>query len=224
MVRGRSARRGPFAYGVALLLAGGALALSVEMGRGGGAAGAARSEVIVEAGLVAPGLGWAMNGLGLWWTGDGGTHWRVMTPPHVAATGDVVARVVDVAAVDDRHVWISAADIQGNRVVNGATRHMEIERTVDGGRTWRSSIPPGCYGCGATHLSFVDGRTGFALAASQPDNRLFRTSDGGASWQRVADHHFRDRSHAGLELPPASLVAEIPEETDDFPAGRPSEL
>jgi photosystem II stability/assembly factor-like uncharacterized protein len=207
----RRARRRRFAYGSFLLLAGVALGLYFGIGRGGnggsggnahgGPAPAVQSPaseaqrivrvgartIIGEAGLVAPNLGWAMNGLGLWWTRDGGSHWRVMTPPQVASTGDVVARVVDIDAVDDQHLWISAADIQGTKVVNGSTRHMAIERTLDGGRTWQGSIPPGCSGCAGAHLSFVDARNGFALAAA-PGNRqfLFETHDGGASWHRVA--------------------------------------
>jgi photosystem II stability/assembly factor-like uncharacterized protein len=206
----RRARRRRWGYGIALLLAGAALGLYFGIGRGGnggsgsgrpGPAPAAQSPAqearrivqvgarttIGEAGLVAPNLGWAMNGLALWWTRDGGGHWRVMTPPQVASTGDVVARVVDIAAVDDRHVWISGADIQGDKLVNGSTRHMAIERTRDGGRTWQASIPPGCLGCAGADLSFVDARTGFALVVAAPhDRRLFETRDGGASWTRVA--------------------------------------
>src|SRR5207248_2926954 len=46
---------------------------------------AARQTTIVESGLMAPGFGWAMNGLGLWLTADGGRHWRASVPPHVRA-------------------------------------------------------------------------------------------------------------------------------------------
>src|SRR5437660_1245691 len=44
----------------------------------------ARGYTAAEAGLVAPGAGWAMNGLGLYWTHDNGDHWRRITPPDVA--------------------------------------------------------------------------------------------------------------------------------------------
>jgi photosystem II stability/assembly factor-like uncharacterized protein len=206
----RRARRRRWAYGLFLLLAGVAVGLYFGIGHGGnggsgrhangGPAPAAETPaqeaqriirvgertVIGEAVLVAPDLGWAMNGLGLWWTRDGGSDWRVMTPPEVASSGDVVARVVDIAAVDDTHVWISAADVQGTKIVNGSTRHMVIERTRDGGKTWQASIPPGCYGCGGAHVSFVDTQNGFALAAASQNRQfLFATHDGGATWRRV---------------------------------------
>jgi photosystem II stability/assembly factor-like uncharacterized protein len=202
----RRARRRRWGYGISFLLLALAVGLYFGIGRGGGGGAgrnghggpqpAAQSPAeeaqriaqvgartsIGEAGLVAPDLGWAMNGLGLWWTRDGGTHWRVMTPPQVAATGDVVARVVDIAAVDDQHVWVSAADIASGQQLE---RHMAIERTRDGGRTWQASIPPGCHRCGGARLSFIDARRGFAVVAAQPDHRLFETRDGGASWRRV---------------------------------------
>lgn len=206
----RRARRRRIAYGLLFLLTALALGLYFGIGRGG-SGGSGRNAhggaptspaqesqriirvgartIIGEAGLVAPNLGWAMNGLGLWWTRDGGSHWRVITPPQVASTGDVVARIVDIAAVDDQHIWISAADIQGTRIVNGGTRHMAIERTRDGGKTWHASIPPGCYGCAGAHLSFVDAQNGFALAAAPPRRQfLFETQNGGATWRRVANN------------------------------------
>jgi photosystem II stability/assembly factor-like uncharacterized protein len=206
----RRARRRRAAYGMAFLLVAAAFGLYFGIGGGGGGkehtarapkpaapspgqearriieAGARTA--IGEAGLVAPDLGWAMNGVGLWWTREGGARWRVMTPPQVASTGDVVARVVDIAAVDDQHVWVSAADIEGDRVVNGSTRHMAIERTRDGGKTWQASIPPGCDGCAGARVSFVDARTGFASVLAPPSRRrLFATHDGGASWRRVSN-------------------------------------
>ena len=199
----RRARRRRLAYGLCLLCLGVAAGLYFGINRGGGAGGdrhvahgpgpappAAEAReiarvgartVIGEAGLIAPGLGWAMNGLGFWWTRDGGAHWRTITPPQVRASGDVVARVFDVAATDDDHIWIAAADIAGGR----QGRHMAIERTSDGGKTWQSTVPAGCDVCAGAHLSFVDDRTGFALAGARPSPRLYETGDGGVSWRVV---------------------------------------
>jgi photosystem II stability/assembly factor-like uncharacterized protein len=147
--------------------------------------------IIGEAGLAGPGLGWAMNGLGLWWTADGGQQWTAIAPPDVRAIGDVVARVDDVAAVDDRHIWLAVADVRGAKEVAGSTRHMALERSQDGGRSWQSVIPPGCYGCGGAHLSFLDTRHGFALTGIQPQPRLYVTGDGGRHWQpRATDATF----------------------------------
>lgn len=126
-----------------------------------------------------------MNGLALYWTSDDGRTWRTVTPPGI---GDVIARVADVDAVDDRHLWVSASDIPGDRDVHGSIRHPEILRTTDGGRTWRAVIPPGCYGCGGSHLSFLDARHGFALNGFP--NRLYATADGGATWRLVASTPF----------------------------------
>ena len=201
------ARRRRLLYLAAALAVG--LALGIELGGGAGgrhaaparparppASGAqelqriesvARRATIGEAGLVAPRVGWAMNGLGLWWTQDGGRKWRTITPPPILATGDVVARVVDIAFVDPLHGWISASDIRSSVVLaDGSVRHLEIERTTDGGRTWRSSIPPGCALCGGTYLSFLDADHGYALTALQAEPRLYRTADGGKNWRLVA--------------------------------------
>src|SRR5205085_2435058 len=42
---------------------------------------AATPKIVGEAGLAAPGVGWAINGLGLYWTRDDGLHGRLITPP-----------------------------------------------------------------------------------------------------------------------------------------------
>lgn len=201
----RRARRRRWGYGALVLaLLSGALGLyfgsrhgggSTRTGHGGGGPAArgpaeearriaqvgART-IVGDAGLVGPGLGWAMNGLALWWTNDGGAHWRTITPPQIRETGDVVARVTDIAAVDDEHIWVAAADLTGG----APPRHMAIESTRDGGRTWRSVIPPGCGACGAAHLSFVNANHGFALLGPEPSARLFETVDGGVTWRPLA--------------------------------------
>jgi photosystem II stability/assembly factor-like uncharacterized protein len=151
----------------------------------------ARRATIVEAGLFAPGFGWAMNGLGLWLTRDGGAHWRTITPPPVAAIGDAVARINQIVFVDRRHGWISASDVRGGALLpNGSTRHFEVERTTDGGRTWQSVIPPGCAICGGAYVSFVDDRHGYALTGAEPAPRLYATTDGGKNWRLVSRRPF----------------------------------
>ena len=127
-----------------------------------------------------------MNGLALYWTIDDGRSWRAITPPGI---GDVIARVIDIASVGSRNIWVSASDIPGTLQVNGSVRHMEILRTDDGGRSWHVIIPPGCYGCGGAHLSFVDARHGFALTGSEY-RRLYETVDGGAGWRPISTAPF----------------------------------
>jgi photosystem II stability/assembly factor-like uncharacterized protein len=204
----RRARRRRAAYALAVLLLVGAAGAYFAFDHGGGKpsgngpAGHARPNgqaqqarqiariaartIIVEAGITSPGVGWAMNGLGLWWTTNGGKSWRASVPPQVSSSGDVVARVTDIAAVDARHIWVAAADISGGGALSGATRHMAIERTGDGGKSWQSIVPRGCAACAGARLSFLDARQGFALIGMQPRPRLYATRDGGRSWQRPA--------------------------------------
>jgi photosystem II stability/assembly factor-like uncharacterized protein len=149
---------------------------------------AATHATIVSSGLESAQRGWAMNGLGLWLTADGGAHWRTVTP-HVPG-GDVVARIDSVQFVDAAHGWASGLDLIGN-----ANRFSMIERTVDGGRTWQTTSHD-CAACGGS-LSFVDVRHGFSLTGST----LFASSDGGVHWRRVgpapsrARIDFRDVTH-----------------------------
>ena len=152
--------------------------------QGQGLAGFATPKIVGAAGLVAPGVGWAMNGLGLFWTGDDGVHWRLITPPDVTATGDAIARIVDIAYAGRGHIWVAASDIEGGA---GLPRHSALERTSDGGRTWRSLTVPGCYACVVVaHLSVLDPLRGFALAGTRHRWRLYASHDGGATLNTVA--------------------------------------
>jgi len=139
-----------------------------------------RTGPVAEAGVSPSGVGWAMNGIGLWLTSDGGTHWRTTSPS--VPGGDVVARVCEVDFVDSAHGWISGCDFIGDVFRNGSDRYSAVERTTDGGRTWKVSAPD-CAGCGGS-LSFLDAKNGFALGG-RPAHRLARTTDGGATWHVV---------------------------------------
>jgi photosystem II stability/assembly factor-like uncharacterized protein len=203
----RRQRRRRAALAAALLLAaGGTLGGFFAAGGGGGVAGsagqappppgaspgarrieaAAARATIVEAG-ISSGVGWAMNGLGLWLTNDGGRTWLGTLPPHVERMGDAVARILQVEFADRRHGWLAVTDVRGG-VSPGWRRHMEVDRTSDGGRTWQWSLPPGCgAGCGIANLSFVDARHGWALVGSAGRGAsLYATADGGRRWSLAA--------------------------------------
>jgi photosystem II stability/assembly factor-like uncharacterized protein len=142
---------------------------------------AGRTAFVGEAGVSSDGVGWAMNGIGLWLTSDGGTHWRASSPS--VPGGDVVARICDVDFVDAARGWLSGCDLIGDVFRNGSNRYSAVERTIDGGRTWKVSAAD-CAGCGGS-LSFLDARTGFALTGWRA-HRLARTADGGVTWHVVA--------------------------------------
>jgi photosystem II stability/assembly factor-like uncharacterized protein len=171
----RRARRRRLAYVVAVVVAGGIVAALVPRGGDGGSSvderralvRAAARTTISDAGLVGRDGVWAMNGIGLWYSTDGGSAWRAVTPP---VPGDVSGHVVQVQFADAAHGWVSAATNPDGRL---------LFRTADGGRTWVAAR--GCAPCGGT-LSFLDPRTGFSLALGS----LFRTGDGGVTWRRVA--------------------------------------
>jgi photosystem II stability/assembly factor-like uncharacterized protein len=223
----RRTRRRRLAYAALILILGAAGALFAVFGSGGGGGStsnprghgsgrplsrarefreierAAAQAPIGESGLVAPNMGWGMNGIGLWLTLDGGRTWRTITPPNVRAAGDAVARIIQIQFVDPHHGWISAADIPGNVVLaNGSLRHMAIDLTTDGGKTWRSVIPPGCVTCGGAQLSFLDAHRGFALLGATPEPKLYATTGGGATWRLIGNSpflgtiRFLDRAHA----------------------------
>jgi photosystem II stability/assembly factor-like uncharacterized protein len=131
---------------------------------------------IVEVG-TSGGVTWAINGIGMWLTTSGGRAWRASLPPHVAAMGDAASRVQQVRFLDSKHGWLVAVDVRGDLQAS-SRRHAELDWTSDGGRTWHSTVPPGC--CGG--VSFVTPERGYLLGRSQ----LLSTTDGGARWRLVS--------------------------------------
>lgn len=199
----RRARKRRLVY-AAIVLAGAAVGLVAAFAGGGGHAGrrptgpaprtpparsaeqreierAAKRATLVEAGLLAPRMGWAMNGLSAWLTLDGGVHWRAIAPPHVRSMGDAVARIIQIEFADTRDGWISATDLR----VQNEDRHGEIDRTTDGGRTWQTVTPHDRLPIAGAQLSFLDARRGFALTVANRRIRLYRTANGGVIWSLV---------------------------------------
>lgn len=138
----------------------------------------------------AGGVTWAINGHGIWLTTNAGRTWRRSVPPDVAGAQIAVADPPDIQFVNKRDGWMSAPLAFDRQQLSKGVHHWEFDWTTDGGRTWHVSTPPGCLRvCYDGSLSFLDARHGYLFAAVQgarAPNKLFRTSDGGRTWQLVS--------------------------------------
>lgn len=141
-------------------------------------------------GLLSPGVGWAVNGLGFYMTWDGGRRWSAVHVPGLI--GDVLAgfmaadspspTTLVLAIVDSGSAYGTCADPAGTS--RRAIGDIAVSR--DAGRTWRSSPFPGCRV--PLQISFLTARTGFAVAGSGrtvTPELLYGTTDGGEHWHRI---------------------------------------
>jgi photosystem II stability/assembly factor-like uncharacterized protein len=146
---------------------------------------------IVGAQLLDAGNGWALTSDSLRWRGPE-ERWRT-TSPRAAAGMDLLSAFF----LDRRAGWLVAADLPRD----GGPTELTAFRTTDGGVTWDASsmgqvsVQQSEDGTGPLYLSFVDARHGWLLvntrlpgqSAEQETGTLFRTTDGGRGWQRLAD-------------------------------------
>jgi photosystem II stability/assembly factor-like uncharacterized protein len=136
------------------------------------------------------GVTWAINGHGIWLTTNGGRTWRWSVPRGIAAAKIAVASPPEIQFVNKQDGWMSAPLAFDRQELSKNKRHWEFDWTTDGGRTWHLSLPPGCRrACVDGSFSFLDARHGYVFAAVQgaeQPNKLFRTSDGGRTWQLVS--------------------------------------
>jgi photosystem II stability/assembly factor-like uncharacterized protein len=149
---------------------------------------------ISEFGLLAPGEGWAANGLSFYFTDDG-AHWKTLTVPKLTG-GDITAKLFAATSVGRNDIFLSyttgraygsCTHPTGPALSGGIFYTIgSVARSTDRGRTWQLSTLPGCVI--ATALSFVNTQTGYALAETTfPPRRswLLATRDGGRTWRRV---------------------------------------
>jgi photosystem II stability/assembly factor-like uncharacterized protein len=109
---------------------------------------------------------------------DGGKTWGppVAGPANFAPVGDIFS----VAVLDPQHIWLTSQSLTGGDNVQTGP---EVARTSDAGRTWtvtRNSPR-------ILTMMFLDPLRGFGLDVSGPTNvnGIVRTTDGGATWQRL---------------------------------------
>lgn len=190
--RARQRRRRLIATAAVAVVAAAGLSLWAAIpGRGNGAGGpaggrsAGATHGIDNAGRVqiaevgtSGGVTWALNGLDMWVTTNGGRTWRTSVPPAVQRIGDLMMRIPQVTFLDREHGWLLTVGVPEQ------SRTGAFYRTDDGGRTWHRSIPAGC--CGP--FSFASRRLGFFLGPS----KLVSTMDGGGRWRPVGGTRFRN--------------------------------
>ncbi len=121
-------------------------------------------------------FGWGVTEENIVRTNDGGVTWYDVTPAKLADAGYLVYPDF----FDANHAWIQFPDM--NKYPNGG----KLYRTSDGGNTWESFTTP--FSGGAIH--FIDEQNGWVLAdlgvgAGSMAVSVFKTGDGGATWQRV---------------------------------------
>ncbi|HWG25536.1 hypothetical protein [Actinospica sp.] len=168
-------------------------------GSGAGAAGHASDQVpaaaslrlppnIGQFGLIAPRVGWAVNGVGFFITRDGGRRWSREKVPNLS--GDILAELYTTAspAADTLVLSFTSGTSTYDRTCPGAPSPAigagALAVSTDSGRSWRASSLPACRL--ASSLSFLDPEVGFALAhESAARQAIYQTTDGARSW------HFR---------------------------------
>ena len=137
-------------------------------------------------GMVSPSVGWSVGPAGhVFRTADGGHTWKDVTPAGYASS------FVALFALDAQRAWIT-----GDAGSTGTV----VFRTSDAGASWQRGTAfaaAGMHARGATSLFFFDSEHGWLMGNSvnpvlaAPDRVefqfLYRTTDGGSHWQRIAD-------------------------------------
>lgn len=119
--------------------------------------------------------GFAMGGSGkpfvrVFWTSDGGAHWR--------GSGPRTGRTSNVSFADARTVWV-AAEPPGNL----RAPFNRLVRTSDAGRHWQT-IRVG-FDAGNYTLDAVSATVAYALRTADVSNTIVLTRDGGRTWHTI---------------------------------------
>lgn len=122
-------------------------------------------------------------------TSDGGVHW-VDASPLKPSGGQTVE--YQVTALNSLVAWVASSDATAG-ASPGTTR---IFRTVDAGRTWKSTA---ISSESAISISFVNAGDGWVLAneggaAGSMEVDIYHSTDGGQTWSKVESTRARDES------------------------------
>jgi photosystem II stability/assembly factor-like uncharacterized protein len=150
------------------------------------------------------GLVWGVtrNELRLYYTHDGGETWNNISPSENVQFQDKLEYGKDISFTDSRHGWVVRQNLDKTATV--------ILRTSDGGQSWDvSALPNGEY---VNSIQYVNPSTGWIMAYVNLNKRdqqklLYHTTDGGATWKKVAQSYVMTSGASGSGLPDQGHVA-----------------
>jgi photosystem II stability/assembly factor-like uncharacterized protein len=128
--------------------------------------------------------GWAITGQNhVLRTTDGASHWQDVTPPSIDPPQANYSNLT-YAFLNPSVAWVYSS-IRDPNTLGGITKYY---RTTDGGQTWLSSINQGDI---PGQIIFTNSRDGWmfsslGVASGSEGADIFRTSNGGATWTKVA--------------------------------------
>jgi photosystem II stability/assembly factor-like uncharacterized protein len=137
-------------------------------------------------------------------TEDGGRTWLDVSPPELAYGVEDCGAEAIIQVVDAGTAWVGYMNVDdpGGDTCWPATVS-DLWKTEDGGRTWRwgsfvlrDQDAPGGDGSGFPILEFVDSEHGWALrgfflGAGSSAVELYRTIDGGRTWELLPEVHLQ---------------------------------
>jgi photosystem II stability/assembly factor-like uncharacterized protein len=136
------------------------------------------------------------TGGGLWKSIDGGVTWQPVTDKQIASSS-VGAVAVAASNPDIVYIGTGESEIRGNIAPGDG-----VYKTSDGGKTWTHVGLQNAQNISKIRINPTNPDIAFVAAfghhAAPNDERgIFRTTDGGKTWQKVL---FRDARTAGIEV------------------------
>jgi photosystem II stability/assembly factor-like uncharacterized protein len=174
-------------------------------------------------GLASATEGWVANGVSLFLTRDDGAHWNLLRLPGIE--GDLATNLTGFASAGPQYLWFGGITGKGFGTCQHPTAPAgsssvfawgSVDRSTNGGHSWSEVRLPGC-GV-VTSLSFSSTKDGYALGPAATGTlapyrgRLYRTVNGGRSWQLVSSVPFG----GALVAPPSGSSTAFPSPSEGF--------